>query len=91
MMLANALQAMNLRAKLERLAKLENAVWVTSPLTRAVETFLLSCPKEHLLKPGVPQSSSAARIKVCLPFHYNWNSASHTVCSDPCCYVARLH
>jgi hypothetical protein len=66
-MLANALQAMNLRAKLERLAKLENAVWVTSPLTRAVETFLLSCPKGHLLKPGVPQSTSAACIKVCLP------------------------
>lgn len=66
---------MNLRAKLERLAKLENAVWVTSPLTRAVETFLLSCPKGHLLKPGVPQSSSAARIKVCLPLHYCWNSA----------------
>ncbi len=66
---ANALQAINLRVKLERLAKLENAVWVTSPLTRAVETFLLSCPKGHLLKTGVPQSSSIARIKVCLPLY----------------------
>lgn len=54
---------MNLRMKLEKLAKLEGAVWVTSPLTRAVETFLLSCPKRHALMSG-PQASDSVRIKV---------------------------
>ena len=57
-------QAINLRGKLEKLAKLENAVWVTSPLTRAVETFLLSCPKRHLLAPTTSQSLAGPPIQV---------------------------
>ena len=60
------MQAMNLRIKLERLSKLENAVWVTSPLTRAVETFLLSCPKRQLLVSGNSQTAACAGIKVLL-------------------------
>ena len=58
------LQAISLRAKLEKLAKLDGAVWVTSPLTRAMETFLLSCPKRHLLASGPSQAADSARIKV---------------------------
>lgn len=58
------MQALNLRVKLEKLSKLENAVWVTSPLTRAVETFLLSCPKKQLLVSGNSQTAASAGIKV---------------------------
>ena len=63
------LQAISLRTKLEKLAKLDGAVWVTSPLTRAMETFLLSCPKRHLLASGPSQAADSARIKVWLPVH----------------------
>lgn len=61
---ASFAQAINLRAKLEKLAKLEHAVWVTSPLTRAVETFLLSCPRRHLLAPKISQLFTPADIQV---------------------------
>ena len=64
----NLVQAINLRAKLEKLAKLEQAVWVTSPLTRAVETFLLSCPKRHLLAGCMSQAPTDSDIQVCRPF-----------------------
>ncbi|CAK0787515.1 hypothetical protein CVIRNUC_010735 [Coccomyxa viridis] len=59
-------QAISLRTKLEKLAKLDGAVWVTSPLTRAMETFLLSCPKRHLLASGPSQAADSARIKVAI-------------------------
>ncbi|BDA47367.1 hypothetical protein COCOBI_10-2140 [Coccomyxa sp. Obi] len=42
-------QATELRTKLAALSKLDGALWVSSPLTRAIETLLLSCPKAHLI------------------------------------------
>lgn len=43
------MQATELRGKVAMLAKLEGALWVSSPLTRAIETMLLSCPKADLI------------------------------------------
>jgi len=43
-------QATSLRKQLCEMSGLEDAVWVISPLTRAIETFLLSCPFTERLR-----------------------------------------
>eukprot|EP00951_Prasinocladus_malaysianus_P008450 scaffold61196_cov46-Prasinocladus_malaysianus.AAC.1 len=43
-------QATALRAELEKMPELEDAVWMVSPLTRAIETFLLACPFTERLR-----------------------------------------
>jgi broad specificity phosphatase PhoE len=48
-------QAMQLRERLKsRFTRLEGVLWVSSPLTRAIETFMLSCP----LASKLPSSGS---------------------------------
>ena len=78
-------QAVNLRAKLEKLAKLEHAVWVTSPLTRAVETFLLSCPKRHLLAPKISQIPTGSDMQVRGPLSVLSSGASAGHGRATCC------
>lgn len=58
-------QATELRSKLAALGKLDGALWVSSPLTRAIETLLLSCPKAHLIGRREQQDAvDNANIKV---------------------------
>ena len=60
------MQATELRSKLAALAKLDGALWVSSPLTRAIETLLLSCPKAHLIGRREQQDIlDNANIKAC--------------------------
>ncbi len=59
-------QATELKSKLAVLAKLDGALWVSSPLTRAIETLLLSCPKAHLIGTREQQDVvDSANIKAC--------------------------
>ena len=47
--------------------KLANALWAVSPLTRALETFKLCCPKVHVLEAyaaGQPADGDAPRVAI---------------------------
>lgn len=65
-----SLQARKLRSELAQLNLPADTLWVTSPLSRAIETLLLGCPTAHLLRqaPGggaaagssVPSASTAS-------------------------------
>lgn len=52
-----ALQATRLRSKLVEQKIPEEALWVTSPLTRAIDTLILACPHPHRL--GSPALAQA--------------------------------
>jgi hypothetical protein len=56
-------QAIELKGRVQALAKLDGALWVSSPLTRAIETLLLSCPKAHLI--GRRGQHDSTSVKVC--------------------------
>ena len=59
-------QAKTLRGSLDTM-KLGNALWVVSPLTRALETFQLACPKTPVLKAeaaGEPTHGELPRVQV---------------------------
>ena len=43
------LQATKLRGQIVDLKIPEEALWVTSPLTRAIDTFIMACPQPHRL------------------------------------------
>lgn len=45
-----SLQARKLRSELAQLNLPADTLWVTSPLSRAIETLLLGCPTAHLLR-----------------------------------------
>lgn len=45
------MQATKLRNKLVEQKIPEEALWVTSPLTRAIDTLILACPHLHRLGP----------------------------------------
>lgn len=44
-------QASRLRSKLAEQKIPEEALWVTSPLTRAIDTLILACPQPQRLGP----------------------------------------
>ncbi len=45
------MQATKLRSQLVEQKIPEEALWVTSPLTRAIDTLILACPQPHRLEP----------------------------------------
>ena len=51
------MQATKLRSKMVELKIPEEALWVTSPLTRAIDTLMLACPHPHRL--GSPPLAEA--------------------------------
>ena len=56
-----ALQATRLRSKLVEQKIPEEALWVTSPLTRAIDTLILACPHPHRLgSPPLAQAGPSA-------------------------------
>ena len=59
------LQATQLSKVLERLGKLDGALWVSSPLTRAIETLLISCPPARNTRGGA--FGQGQQLKVCTP------------------------
>lgn len=57
------LQARKLRSELAQLNLPADTLWVTSPLSRAIETLMLGCPTAHLLRApggGAPTGSTAS-------------------------------
>ena len=59
-------QARQLRQQLEKMGRLDGALWVSSPLTRAIETMLLSCPKAHLMRCATSAAADGQQLKVML-------------------------
>lgn len=53
------LQASRLRSKLAEQKIPEEALWVTSPLTRAIDTLILACPQPQRLGSPVPPLAEA--------------------------------
>lgn len=53
------LQARALRSELAQLNLPPDTLWVTSPLSRAIETLLLACPTAHLLRQAAGSSSAS--------------------------------
>ena len=51
------MQATKLRNQLVEQKIPEEALWVTSPLTRAIDTLILACPQPHRL--GAPPVAEA--------------------------------
>ena len=53
----SAMQATKLRSRLVEQKIPDEALWVTSPLTRAIDTLILACPHPHRL--GSPPLAEA--------------------------------
>lgn len=54
-----SVQASRLRSKLAEQKIPEEALWVTSPLTRAIDTLILACPQPQRLGPPIPPLAEA--------------------------------
>ena len=54
------LQARKLKGQLQALKLGPKALWVSSPLSRAMQTMLLACPQAQALGQGVPGSFRTA-------------------------------
>ena len=66
-------QASRLRSKLAEQKIPEEALWVTSPLTRAIDTLILACPQPQRLGPSIPpladaEAGPSATIQPLQPF-----------------------
>ena len=59
MLLTSAWQASRLRSKLAEQKIPEEALWVTSPLTRAIDTLILACPQPQRLGSPLPPLAEA--------------------------------
>ncbi len=55
--MTSCMQATKLRGKLVEQKIPEEALWVTSPPTRAIDTLILACPQPHCL--GAPPLAEA--------------------------------
>ncbi len=55
-------QAMQLRAELQSLGGLKKALFVVSPLQRALETFMLGCPDQDWLERSCPAHPDGPRV-----------------------------
>ena len=68
-----SVQASRLRSKLVEHKIPEEALWVTSPLTRAIDTFILACPQPQRLGSPTPplldaEAGSSASTQQSCPF-----------------------